>query len=319
MIERSSVNWNSGKTTMSYLTENFPHLFTSKRGPKGEAGIEQKRLFAQLIFKLSKQIDFPISTKGFCYLLEEYGLKKRQFKRGEELINELRKKGLLPSDIFSEDQDAAIENLEGELDTEDLEKFAQSIMDRIPNYVTSLIENYHPISFWDYQDYFMVMAVKQKDLKGIFLPLCQQYHIPLINHYGWSDINTRIKFKRLFKQMYEQQGKKSVIIYCGDPQQRRLTTSKTIRSNYEEIASIEFDMDNVIIEQFSLSDEFFQVHCLLKQPTIARESCEGTILKYINKDGLRRYVEALEMHRSQALEAYNRLLHYQQLPSFLNW
>jgi hypothetical protein len=322
MIESSSVNWNSGNTNMSYLRENFPRLFTSKRGPKGEAGTEQKQLFAELILKLSKQIDFPVSTRGFCYLLEEYGLTKRQFKTGEELINDLWKKGLLPVDICSEDQDATIDNLERKLDPDDVEKFAQSIMDRIPDYVMSLIENYHPISFWDYQDYFIIMAVEQKDLKGLFLPVCEQYHIPLVNNCGWSDINTRIKFKRLFKKMYEEQGKKSVILSCGDRQPRQprgLTISKTIRSNYEEIACIEFDMDNLIIERFSLTDEFLEAHCLLKKPTLARELCEGAILKYINTDGLRRYVEALEIYRSQALEAYNRLLYYQQLPSFLNW
>lgn len=46
--------------------------------------------------------DFAVSSRGWCYLLEEHGLFKDDFDTAQELINACRKNGRLPLDICAD-------------------------------------------------------------------------------------------------------------------------------------------------------------------------------------------------------------------------
>jgi hypothetical protein len=88
-------------------------------------------------------MDFPISSRGWCYVLEEHGLPNGDFDAPQSLINECRKSGELPLDICAEDEGRAASNLE-DLDADDPAAFAQAVSD----YVQKAHRHYAPISFW---------------------------------------------------------------------------------------------------------------------------------------------------------------------------
>src|ERR1700730_4722081 len=51
--------------------------------------------------ELAASLGFRVSSRGWCYVLEEHGLLKGDFDAAQKLINECRKSGLLPLDICS--------------------------------------------------------------------------------------------------------------------------------------------------------------------------------------------------------------------------
>jgi hypothetical protein len=89
-------------------------------------------------------LDFKVSSRGWCYILEEHGLSKGDFDKAQRLINDCRKSGLLPLDICCEDdgrQALHLENIDDETPTE----FAQGWID----YLNLAHKQCRPISFWN--------------------------------------------------------------------------------------------------------------------------------------------------------------------------
>src|SRR5262245_41239720 len=75
----------------------------------------------------TSRLDFEVSSRGWCYILEEHGLSKGDFDDAQELIAECRRQRLLPMDIVAEDGARAFDNLE-DLDADDPEDRARSIV-----------------------------------------------------------------------------------------------------------------------------------------------------------------------------------------------
>ena len=100
--------------------------------------------FCDLILDIRGKSDIEVSSRGWCYLLEEHGLRKGDFDTAQELINDCRKSGLLPLDICVEDSKRLAENLE-EIDLE------TSADDKAEEIVSGLAARHHywtPVSFW---------------------------------------------------------------------------------------------------------------------------------------------------------------------------
>ena len=57
-------------------------------------------------------LNFRVSARGWCYLLEDYGVPKGAFDWAAEQITVCRKRGLLPLDIVADDDARACEHLQ---------------------------------------------------------------------------------------------------------------------------------------------------------------------------------------------------------------
>src|SRR5262249_62212220 len=79
--------------------------------------------FCRRIAEIDSGLDFKVSSRGWCYILEEHGLGKGDFAAAQRLINQCRKDGSLPVDICSEDEGRAADHLE-DITREDPEEFA---------------------------------------------------------------------------------------------------------------------------------------------------------------------------------------------------
>src|SRR5215212_145671 len=86
--------------------------------------------FCAAILEIRSRLDFAVSSRGWCYVLEEHGLGKGDFDAAQTLINDCRKNGDLPLDICAEDSSRRADHLEI-LDDEDIEDYAERVLDSI--------------------------------------------------------------------------------------------------------------------------------------------------------------------------------------------
>ena len=212
--------------------------------------------FADAILNINSTLSFRVSSRGWCYILEEHGLLKGDFNTAQRVINDCRKSGLLPIDITAVDQNRVASCIQ-EVDFDDPEAQAQYAIDSIENYAWQYI----PKAFWEYQDCYVEMFVEKIDLKSLFEPICKRYHIPLTNARGWSDIHSRAAMMKRFTE-WENKGKQCVLLYCGDHDPGGLNISETILSNL-------YDLDNAVgmpfsleVDRFGLNFDFIQANSL---------------------------------------------------------
>jgi hypothetical protein len=199
--------------------------------------------------------NFDVSSRGWCYLLEEHGLHKGDFDRAQKLINDCRKSGRLPLDICCEDERRGADNLERIDDTDPSEEAANII-----EYVSSAEEHYFPHSFWETQDTFVQMMVEKVDLKNLFAPECAPFRVPISNASGWVDLNERAAMMRRFMH-WERRGKRCVLLYCGDLDPGGLRISNAIRKNLADMSgAVGWSPDNLIIDRFGIDADFIRRH-----------------------------------------------------------
>jgi hypothetical protein len=230
---------------------------------KGFEEIYQNNLrrWANEILILDSKSDFKISSRGWCYILEQYGLGKGDFDLAEAKINECRKAGFLPLDICAEDVRRRAKGLEN-LDDDDHEDFAASLF----RGTESAHEHYTPFSFWDDKEIYIEMVVEKIDLVNLFMPVCRKFRIPIKNNVGWNDINSRVHtMKRMAEHSAE--GRECVLLYAGDFDPAGLVISAALRDNMKELeGAVNFELaqdgipdlniDDVVIDRFGLNYDF---------------------------------------------------------------
>jgi hypothetical protein len=322
-----------------------------KRGRLSEA--EQQRYDAQLrqwcegIVEINSTLDFKVSSRGWCYILEEHGLSKGDFDKAERLINSCRKRGLLPVDICCEDDGRQAEHLES-IDDETPTEFAQGWID----YLGQAHKGYYPTSFWEDLDVYVQMTVEKIDLKSLFNSECKPFCIPLSNISGWNDINSRVAIMRRFAY-WEQRGKRCVLLHCGDHDPGGLQISGFLRSNLNDLKeTIGWSPDDLHIDRFGLNYEFIQqerltwidnlitgsggnladenhpdhfkpyvqnylrefgarkveANALVVRPLAGRKLCRNAILRYVPPTAITEFEEQLDLSREQVRREIARLM-----------
>ena len=213
--------------------------------------------FAGLIKQIRSTIDFTISSRGWCYQLEDHGLLKSDFDKAQETINECRKCGLLPLSICADDK-ARVFNCIQRLDYSSSDYMVNDIWETVDWRISS----YTPESFWKNQPYYLQMVVEKIDLLNLFMPICRKYNIPIANARGWSDYNMRADMMRRFRD-HEDQGKQCVLLYCGDHDPAGLNISDSLRENLNELSkAVDWIADDLIIDRFGLNYDFIKANDL---------------------------------------------------------
>jgi hypothetical protein len=292
-------------------------------------------------------LDFKVSSRGWCYILEDHGLVKGDFDAAQKLINECRKDGNLPLDIVVDDGAREFNNLES-IDENDPEGEAEWLV----NYVQKAHANYLPFSFWNFQDYYIEMLVEKIDLKSLLAPVCSEFHVPLANARGWSDLNSRAAMMTRFAH-WEAEGKRCVLLYFGDFDPAGLHISDCLRSNLADLANaVGWHPGDLIIDRFGLNHDFIvennltwidnletgsrkrlddprhpdhrkdyvqdylkkygvrkvEANALVVRPEAGRDLCRQTILKYVNCDAINNFNEALAEQQDIVAAEVKRLL-----------
>jgi hypothetical protein len=198
-------------------------------------GREELEKFADELQRISDQIGFKVSARGWCYLLEQSRLiNKDQFDKVESVINRCRRLGIIPVDFVAEEDARSFVGIEkqSEGSVEDvLHWMLRDVLDG---------QRYYTPDWWDGEEYYIQMLVEKIDLKTLFAPVCAEYHIPLANSKGWSSILQRAEYARRFKDA-ESKGLKCALLYCGDHDPDGLRISDTIRANLEQVSEVQWE------------------------------------------------------------------------------
>ncbi len=218
---------------------------------------EGLELFAGQLIKLDKQVGFKVSSRGWCYELEGFGLiTKDKFSLVENLINECRKKGHLPVDFVAEEESrkfSGIEIPESRTPIQYLRSFLSGTLNSA---------EYYTPNWWKGEEYYIQMVVEKIDLKTLFTPVCERFHIPIATSKGWSSVLQRAEYARRFNEA-ENDGLKSVLLYCGDHDADGLRISDFLRKNLWDLEDVYwndgmdgYDPSELIIHRFGLDYEF---------------------------------------------------------------
>lgn len=217
------------------------------------------RSFASELEDMSARIGFKVSARGWCYLLENARMiNKDGFDKVEGLINACRRKGFLPVDFVAEEDARAFSGI-----STPTEGTIKSVLKWMCEDVISGHRYYTP-DWWDGEGCYVQMLVEKIDLKTLFAPVAEGYHIPIANSKGWSSILQRAEYARRFKEA-EARGLRCVLLYCGDHDPDGLRISDTIRNNLEQVAEVEwsdgdtgYDPAGLEIVRFGLNYDFIQ-------------------------------------------------------------
>lgn len=224
------------------------------RGHKRQEALEQ---FAQAVFDLGQTIGFRISSRGWSYQLEGFNLiTKNEFDRAQSLINECRDTGLLPIDFTAEEEGRKFSGVEVPEQRTPIEYFRDFLDQAMDSY------NYYTPDWWEGEEYYIQMVVEKIDLKTLFEPVCQDYHIPIATARGWSSKLMRATYARRFKEA-EDQDLQPVLLYAGDHDPDGLRISEFLRSNLYDLRHIVWDdgtdgwdPGDLVIERFGLNYDF---------------------------------------------------------------
>jgi hypothetical protein len=224
--------------------------------------------FCDLVLKIRSTMDFAVGSRGWCYVLEPYGLHKGDFGECEKILSACRKSGELPIDICAEDLSRETINLEKISPNgvgEEVESWVEHLRERAH-------EHYTPFDFWDDQDVYLEVAVEKFDLRSLFERPCRDFHVPLTNLRGWSDVNSRAAMMRRLKRNSEA-GRHCVLLLCGDHDPGGLHITNTIRKNLYDLRHArsiaegpidwEPSAENLTIIRFGLNADFINENGLV--------------------------------------------------------
>jgi hypothetical protein len=237
----------------------LPKRRRGRQSPADDAIYRHKvKTFCKLIRQIKSTLDFAVGSRGYCYLLEEHGLTKGEFDAAEKLITACRKSGDLPLDICAEDASRETIGVE-EIDKCDVPAKVDSLIDHLTNHAH---ERYLPISLWDDLDVYVEVATEKLDLRNLFEPVCNEFHVPITNIKGWSDVNARAAMMRRFK-MHEAQRRKCVLLLCGDHDPGGLHITDKMRKNLNDVAgAVGWSPANLVLIRFGLNADFIDQHDL---------------------------------------------------------
>src|SRR5262245_49325705 len=231
---------------------------------------EQVESLCRQILKIRGSLDFEVSARGWCYILEEHGATKADFPTIERLFVACRKSGDLPIDICAEDEARAAEHVE-ELDDETPKEFARGCIEHVRDRVH---HQYNPVSLWEDSDFYCEMWVEKIDLKSLFSDICKRYTIPLINIRGRTCLNSRAGTMKRFLER-ENQGKICVLLYCGDHDPSGLDISGSVISDIESMSGATgYFPDDLIVDRFGLNFDFIEVEGLSWSDNLVTSSGE---------------------------------------------
>jgi len=219
--------------------------------------------------EINSRLDFRVSSRGWCYILEEHGLGKGDFDRAQRVINDCRKAGLLPLNICADDGgrkavhlDEASANLNPYSIDDEVERELENIETARADAIEAAGWDYSPYGFWHAQDTYVEMLVEKIDLKELFSGICADFCIPIANSRGWPDINSRASMMQRFANM-EAEGKQCVLLYCGDHDPAGLQISESLRGMFLDLAhAVGWHPGRLIIDRFGLDEGFITEHRL---------------------------------------------------------
>ena len=142
-------------------TVKFPKLPVGR--PSKEVKAEYEHVLVPAFINMMKEVqsalDFKMGGRAWCYYLETNlrAINKNDFDAAQMKINDWRKEGVFPPDFILLDGKRKYECKETGINWNSPKDHAEDILNRI-RYQHKF---YKPFSFWDTQEYFLIMWVEK--------------------------------------------------------------------------------------------------------------------------------------------------------------
>lgn len=210
--------------------------------------------FAEIIKIISAKIGFKISSRGWAYQLETFGIiDKSEFDKVTKIINDCRKSGLLPIDFTAEESSRQFKHVFKPETLTTKQKFLKYFKDAKTRHL------YHIPDYWVDEKYYIQVLVEKIDLVTLFEPVCEEYRIPIATSKGWGSISQRWEIIKRFK-LHEDAGRIPVLLYCGDFDPSGLLISDKLKKNLHDLygATKWNPYDKLIVNRFGLNYDFIE-------------------------------------------------------------
>lgn len=293
---------------------------------RGANRLYELQQFAEQLIEIDEKTGFKVSSRGWCYQLEGYGvITKGEFNRVNNLINECRKNGMLPIDFVAEESARRFEGVTEpswltETPEEALKSWIQATIDAGKHYTPD---------YWNGEKYYIQMLVEKVDLVTLFKPVCKEFHIPIATSKGWSSILQRAEMAERFKDM-EEYDNIPVLLYAGDHDPFGLAISDYLLKNLWDVSNgTGWDPENLIIDRFGINYEFIiendltwidnletgsgkgpdksnpivnryieaygerkvEANAIVTNPQAGRDLCRNAIIKYLGEGVTDRFIQ----------------------------
>ena len=229
-----------------------------KKGAEEEY-INSLQAFSEDLKEMQRGIDFQMSARGWCYIMEQFGLKKSDFERGQIWINECRYYGFLEPGFILEDESHEVKGQNDE--SESVEEFVEgqyNMWQTAGSYFHSSYWRYDGISFWEDKDCYLQLLVEKVDLKSLFSDICNKYKIPMANLHGWGSLEQKAVMARNF-QLAGEEGKEPVLLVCCDFDPPGLCISEVLEDWFKKYSTFTgWDPANLKVERIGLAYNFIQ-------------------------------------------------------------
>jgi hypothetical protein len=157
------------------------------------------------------------------------------------------------------------------------------------------------------------MAVEKVDLRELFRKICAEYHVPIWNTSGWSDINSRQIFLKRFRG-HAKKERRCVLLYCGDHDPAGIRISGRLYANLQQLAGALGwfpDHDQLIVDRFGLNIDFIEAYNLTWIDGL--ETGSGMDLEdEDHQDNKKAYVQDyIQQYGARKVEANALVAHYE--------
>ena len=193
------------------------------------------------------------SPRGWTYILEGLGkIHKGEFNKAGRALTNCRKIGFIPIDFFAEDQDETrrFSALHDALNPKRVLAQARSQLNEALDGLAARTTDY-----WHDEKYFVMMCVEKGDIRNLFEPLCDQYHVPIVSSKGWSPLRLLYNVVQLSVRA-ESRGITPVLLLFYDHDPKGLKFTKLFRGKLEELRrATGWNPKGLIVERVGLNKE----------------------------------------------------------------
>ena len=215
--------------------------------------------FADDLIAVQATLDFHMGSRDWCYALEPCGLDKGDFDWGEEQIKKARLRGFLrPGFILEEDGHKVSPAHDFEESPEEFVDQAYSDYQNAREIFAGSSSTYRWVSFWEDKDCYLQVLVEKAGLKSLFQDVCDMYRIPIANMRGSGSMEQKATMAANFQRM-EQEGKRPVLLVCGDHDPPGLNISDVLLDHFRKYALFSgWEPENLQVDRIGLNYEFIE-------------------------------------------------------------
>src|SRR5262249_40584680 len=158
--------------------------------------------------------------------------------------------GDLPLGICAEDDSRQTIGLQYEHDDRNPHTHAQGWIDHLRD---DMPDSYTPFGFWDDQKVYIETAVEKLDLRNLFESVCAEFHVPITNLKGWSDLNARAAMMKAVRRARARRPPMRAAVVQRS-RSGRLLISESMRENLDDLSNaVGWSPDGLIVERFGLN------------------------------------------------------------------